>query len=289
MVSSPLVTPPTVLEELLAASPYRWVNALGRGAMGEVHVVAHRFLERQFALKILDQRLASNAQAVDRMRVEAQAAARLQHPNVALVTDFWRLPDGRPCFVMELLQGCTLDRELAGANRLSLADARDFALQALSALSAAHAIGIVHRDIRPENLYLHRAPGLPRVLKVLDFGLARVLPDASSDAPAPLRTETGRGFVVGSPRFLSPEAERGATIGPEGDLYAMGVVLYIMITGRGPFDAAEQPRAPSEMTSGVTAEVDAVVLRAIRHDPEERYPSADAFAADLARVRTAFP
>jgi eukaryotic-like serine/threonine-protein kinase len=271
------------LDELvLGPTPYRAVELIGRGGMGEVFMVEHRFLGRRFVLKVLHQRFAAEPQYVDRMRVEAQSMARLQHPNVVEVVDFWTAPDGRPCVVMELLKGRTLARELASRGPLPVAEAVELTGQALSALGAAHRAGIVHRDVKPENLFVHEVPGHPRVLKVLDFGVARVLPGASSGAPAPLSLPTQTGAIVGSPRFMSPEAARGERVDHRADLYAVGAVLYVALAGRGPFDAgSDVPAPPSRYVEGVAPELDAIVLRAMSELPELRPQSAEELAALL--------
>ncbi|HXK20418.1 MAG TPA: protein kinase, partial [Polyangiaceae bacterium] len=136
-------------------SPYRWLRRLGGGGMGEVHLVEHRALGSEFVAKVLHAKYASHAQLADRVRVEAQSLARLEHPNIVQVTSFARLADGRPFIVMEPLAGHTLESEIQTLERLPLVEALRYGLQLASALAAAHALGIVHRDIKPDNLFLH--------------------------------------------------------------------------------------------------------------------------------------
>ncbi|HEX9618808.1 MAG TPA: serine/threonine-protein kinase [Polyangiaceae bacterium] len=274
------------IEPLLRSTPYRVVARLGQGAMSEVYTVEHEDLGRLFALKVLHARYGDDPQALDRLRLEAQAAARLTHPNIVEVTDFWIAADGTPCLVMEHLYGNTLAVELERRSRLTPGEAVYHEVELLSALGAAHALGIVHRDIKPENLFLHQAAGR-KALKVLDFGLARVLPRAQPDAPAPLVVPTDTGVVVGSPRFLSPEAARGEHVDHRADLYAAGLVLYLMLTGRGPFDAAVSSRAAPaplgrSLRAPVPPELEAVVFRALEPDPDARYQTAPEFARALA-------
>ncbi|MEO6600840.1 MAG: serine/threonine-protein kinase [Polyangiaceae bacterium] len=274
------------VDVLLANTAYRAVRRLGKGRTGEVHVVRHQFLGRQFALKFLRPDLLSDAQFSDRLRVEAQSAARLQHPNIVEMVDLWISAEGYPCIVMELLQGKTLAEELSTRQRLPVGEAVDLAQQALSGLAAAHALGVVHRDVTPENLFLQEVPGFPRTLKLLDFGLARVLPSAPRHAPDPLAVPTKTGALLGSPRFMSPEAERGERVDHRSDLYSLGVVLYVMLTGHGPHDVpAPQVLPPSKFgADGVTGALDAIVLRSIQDSTASRYQAADEFLLDLKRL-----
>ncbi len=252
--------------------------------MGEVWAVEHAFLRRPFALKVLHAHL---GQFADRMRVEAQAMGRVNHPHIVSVVDFWISDDGRPCVVMELLEGRTLWDELLERHTLPVVESVEIACQALSALGAAHALGLVHRDIKPENLFLHDAPGYGRVLKVLDFGIARVIPDMTRRTPAPPDVRTATGAFVGSPRFMSPEASMGERVDGRADLFSIGLVLYLMLVGQGPFDSiASEPEPPSHLGKGISAELDAVVLRAIREDAAMRFQNAQDFVAAL---RSLFP
>jgi serine/threonine protein kinase len=274
------------LEALLEATPYKAPTLLGRGAMGTVYAVEHRFLGRRFALKLVSEHLATDAQYVDRVRLEAQALGRLEHPNVVSVVDFWLDRRGRPCIVMELLTGRTLADELRARKRLPLTEAVSFTCQALAGLSAAHDLGIVHRDVKPENLFLQTLPGQRRVLKVLDFGIARVLPNRALQGPAPLCVPTATGAVVGSPRFMSPEAERGERLDARADVFSTGLVMYEMIAGRCPAHGrVPEDASPSKIAGERRSPLlDAVLLRAIAPRPEDRYATAKEFRDELERA-----
>jgi serine/threonine-protein kinase len=256
--------------------------------MGDVYVVEHRVLRRQFVLKVLRARLADDPQLVDRMRMEAQAAARLDHPNIVEVVDFFSAEGGRPCMVMELLNGSTLASELRERGKLPVDEAVGHARELLAALAAAHAFGVVHRDVKPENLFLHRQTAERRVLKVLDFGLARVL-SSSPGAIRPLALPTGTGTLIGSPRFMSPEAARGQRVDHRADIYSAGLVLYVMLTGRGPFDHALPNETfsivpdPPLLHAGYAAPtmLDEAVLTSLKSNPDERFQNASAFARAL--------
>jgi eukaryotic-like serine/threonine-protein kinase len=278
------------IDTLLAGKSYRAIGSLGRGGMGEIYEVAHTVLKRHFALKVIQPRYAKYPHFVDRMRIEAQSAARLHHPHIVEVVDFWIGDDGRPCMVMELLEGCTLAREVALRRVLPVSEAVQFTLQLLSALRAIHDLGVVHRDIKPENLFLHHLPDRPRILKVLDFGVARVLPQASARAPLPPLQSTVMGSIVGTPRFASPEALRGESVDTRADIFSAGLILYFMLTGCSPYDRllpTERPdrlrvRPVSEIAGPrVTPKLDAVILKAVCSNLDRRYQDAAEFARDL--------
>jgi eukaryotic-like serine/threonine-protein kinase len=267
--------PQATVANLLAGTPYQPVRLLKRGGMGEVWAIKHGFLGRQFALKILHPNLAADA---DRMRVEAQTMGRLNNPHVVEVVDFWVSSQGRPCIVMELLHGGTLWEELIERRQLSPFEALDVTRQVLTAVVAAHALGVVHRDLKPENIFLHEARGFGRVTKVLDFGIARILPDAPAIAPEPAALRTITGAMLGSPRYMCPEAWNGQRLDARADVYSIGVMLYVMLTGSGPFDTDQAlPTAPSQLNPELPPELDAIVLKAIREDVAARIQSAQEF------------
>ena len=278
-------------------TPYRWLRPLGGGGMGEVHLVEHRVLGADFVAKMPHAKFASNAQLMDRVRVEAQSMGRVDHPNVAKVIGLGQLPDGRPYLIMEVLSGHTLDSELRALDRLPLLEALRYAIQLCSALTAAHALGVVHRDIKPDNLFLHLDHDGTRVLKVLDFGVARVVPGISDNSPIPLAVPTDTGIVVGTPRYASPEACVGKRVDHRADIYGVGLVLYVMLAGKGPFDHirserqvlaahVQQPPAPlaSHKVEGWTPELEALVLRALAKDPADRFQTAAELEASLAAL-----
>lgn len=266
---------------LLEGTEYRPRRLLGRGGIGVVFEVEHAFLGRAFALKVLQPHLNADSPYTDRMRVEAQILGRLNHPNAVEVIDFWISRDGRPCLLMELLRGRTLAAELKERQLLPVAEAVGLTIQALSALSAAHALGVVHRDVKPENLFLHRTSTSSRRLKVLDFGIARITSE-SGRAPSKAVIPTATGAFVGSPSFMSPEALNGERVDHRADQYSLALVLYLMIAGRGPFDLGSTTLALASSFCGeVPEELDAVLVRALQEDPERRFPSADDFLQAL--------
>jgi eukaryotic-like serine/threonine-protein kinase len=280
--------------DVFAGTNYRFVSRIGAGAMGEVFVVEHRELGRDFVAKVLHPELASDPRVIDRMRVERQALGRLSHPHVVSVVDSTNLKDGRPFFVMERLRGRTLAEELRERGKLPVYEAVRFTCELLSALAAAHEIGIVHRDIKPANLFICIDPTGARHLKVLDFGIARVLPDAPAAAPLPLVLPTDVGIMMGTPRFASPEAAVGQRVDTRADLYAASLMLYLMLAGRGPFDhhagaasvmaahVRDDPAPPSQYADEpVPYPLDKAVLRGLRKVPAERFQSAVEFKQEL--------
>jgi serine/threonine protein kinase len=274
-----------------ASTPYHLQGQIGEGGMGSVYLVEHRETGAPCVLKVVHAHLVPDRQALDRFRLEAQSLGRLDHPHVVAVLGAGHLSDGRPYIALEYLRGSTLSERMQ-EGPLGEEEALEWARQYLSALQAAHAMGIVHRDFKPANIFLsHRADG-SIVVKVLDFGLAKVLPDAPTAAPAPLFEPTTEGVAIGTPRYMSPEAASGKQVDERADVYAAALILYKMLAGRGPFDhhpqhaqqaahVREEPAPPSAFAQ-VDARLDAIVLRALSKDPGARFRSAREFADALA-------
>lgn len=271
--------------------------------MGCVYLVEHREIGKKFVAKVIHSVLVPDVKAVDRFRLEAQSLAQLDHPNIVEVKGTGATSDGRPFIVLEYLKGHTLSEELR-RNKLEVKTALVYVEQALFALQAAHSAGIVHRDLKPGNIFITKDHlGAARV-KVLDFGLAKVLPDAPTDAPSPLLDPTTMGNAIGTPSYMSPEQAMGRSSDERGDLYAAAVVLYKCLTGVGPFEhlglshqleahATATAEPPSRHAPGaIGRSLDAAVLRALSKDPEERFSSASEFRAALkkcAAARTSIP
>lgn len=276
---------------------YRGIKRIGGGGMGEVFSVMHRELGSLFVAKLLRAELQRDARAVDRVRIEAETLSRLEHPNIVTATAFGHTANNRPFVVMELLKGLNLAERLK-RGPVSIDRALSWMRATLSALRAAHELGIVHRDVKPQNLFLHEQGNGRIVLKVLDFGVARVLPNAPVTAPIPLALPTLAGMVLGTPRFVSPEGAAGQPVDIRGDIYAVGLVLYLLLAGRGPFDDVRRlgdvldaqvssiPEPPSFFASRVLpSELDRVVLKALRKEPGERFQSAADFDRALSRIQ----
>ncbi len=280
-------------DQPLAGTPYRFVRSLRQGAMGEVVVAEHIALGRLVALKSLHADIASDPTFIERLRLEAQAAARIASPHIVSVLDIGVTAKGRPYLVMELLSGNTLSDELRARGRFEPEEAIDVALQLLHGLDATHTLGLVHRDLKPANLFLcDRDTRGQRHLKILDFGIAKVLRGAAASAPGPIALPTEQGVTLGTPRYMAPEQATGRPVDARTDLYAAGLILYELLAGRGPFADIRQlgplleaqvgdlPPPPSSFAP-VSPALEAVVMRAIEKRPSDRFRSADQFARAL--------
>ncbi|HWZ83740.1 MAG TPA: protein kinase [Terriglobales bacterium] len=270
-------------------SHYRILAKLGSGGMGVVYEAEDIRLGRRVALKFLPENLAGDPQFVRRFEREARAASSLNHPNICTVYEVEEHA-GQPVIVMELLEGESLTQRIREGT-ISTVDVLDFGIQACDALEAAHAKGIIHRDIKPGNLFL---VGRGRV-KILDFGLAKVLPeqDAIDDAKEPL---TQDGIIPGTTCYMSPEQVRGEKVDARSDLFSLGVVLFEMATGERPFVGRNRillmnsilntPAASvSKLNPSLPVALDAVIARALEKKREKRFQHAVDLCAELKRLR----
>lgn len=282
---------------LLDGTPYRYISPLGRGAMGDVVEAEHVALGKRVVVKLLQERHANRPDYIDRMRIEAQALAKISHPNLVQVTDFGQTAQGRTFLVMERLRGRNLREELELRKFIPVLEAMNIVRQSLQGLAAAHDAGIVHRDVKLENLFLCDSTSNRRAVKVLDFGVAKVIGVTGENTPLPLAFPTAEGVAMGTPRYFSPEQARGREVDWRTDVYAAGIVLYTLVTGRGPFDhrttlleltrahAFETPETPSRIAPQfVPPELDAAILKALAKEPLDRFPTAFSFAVELERI-----
>jgi serine/threonine-protein kinase len=254
--------------------------------MADVYLAYDTVMDRDVALKLLKDRYAQDEEFVERFRREARSAASLANRYIVPVFDRGETADGTYYIVMEYVSGGDLGDLIKSEGRLPPRRATEIALQAAEALQAAHKRGIVHRDIKPRNVLITRSGHA----KVADFGIARAAEATTISQP---------GDILGSAKYMSPEQAAGEPVGPQSDLYSLGVVLYEMLTGTVPFDIstpaevpvehAKAPRRPSEANPEVPEALDAVVTRLLATDPQARYGSAAEVLAELGRVRDGLP
>lgn len=271
----------------LVGGKYRVVRLLARGGMGVVYEAQHTLVKRRFAVKFLRPELAERRESLIRFQREAQTAGALESENVTAAVDFGIAEDRSPYIVMEYLVGESLEALLRREGRLPVARAADLVHQACRGIQAAHASGIVHRDLKPQNLFVCRREDGTDLLKVLDFGIAKLeVVDKSN-------TQTRTGAVLGTPAYMSPEQARGEKgIDQRGDVYALGAILYELLSERKPHPGtsynailhhiATQPPVPLEPERyGLPPELVKLVERALSRDAAERFASADALGQAL--------
>jgi len=274
--------------------PYKILSTLGIGGMGEVYLAQDGRLGRKIALKLLSPEFARDDHRVRRFEQEARAASALNHPNVCVIHEIAETEDGRHFIAMEHIDGITL-RDRIAQRRLGVRKALAIAEQVAAALSAAHAAGVVHRDMKPENIMLRR----DGYVKVLDFGLAKL---GETESPSPGETlstfstvHTEPGTQMGTVKYMSPEQLREGVVDERTDVWSLGVVLHEMVTGRTPFEERSrneiiasilkrQPAQLAFLVGAVPAEFQRIVARALSKQREDRYQNMSAFAADLKKL-----
>jgi serine/threonine protein kinase len=272
---------PDALRAGTVAGAYVLEKPLASGGGGTVYEAKHRLLGRRAAVKVLRRELASSPQMVTRFLREALAVNLIKHPNIVDIYEFGELPDGRPFYVMELLDGTDLRSMLTTRGRFHPTEVLEIMTPVCSALEAAHAQGIVHRDLKASNIHVEQR-GNERIVKLLDFGIAKLIHPDAGDVGL-----TVAGARLGTSYTMAPEQIRGGTIDPRTDVYALGVVLYHLLTGQYPFRGEhmtdierlhlESPVPRPSASAPVSPGVDAVVLRAMEKLPDRRFPSAKAF------------
>jgi beta-lactam-binding protein with PASTA domain/tRNA A-37 threonylcarbamoyl transferase component Bud32 len=272
--------------EQLVDNRYRIIGPLGTGGMAEVYLAHDDVLDRSVALKVMSGRYADDEEFVERFKREAQSAAALSHPNIVSIYDRGEAEDGTYYIAMEYLPGGTLKDRILKRGALAPRTAAAVALQIAEALRAAHAAGVVHRDIKPHNVLVTDTGDI----KVGDFGIARA---------ATSSTMTRTGSILGTAHYISPEQAMGEPVGQGSDLYSLGVVLYEMLTGTLPYDAETSIGIamkhvnghlvpPRELNPEVPEGINAVTTKLLAKSPEERYADADELIEDLERVLEGF-
>jgi serine/threonine-protein kinase len=267
---------------------YRIERLLGRGAMGEVYAGTHTRLDRPIAIKILHPSLGVDDLFVARFSREARAAAKLEHPNAVNVYDFGSFDDGTAYLVMAFIEGVTLRDVIRREGRLPLDRALDLIRQAASAVAAAHARGIVHRDIKPDNMMVRTEESGALSLKVVDFGLAKIVESGTQI--------TNQGDWLGTPKYMAPEQVSSDQVDGRADVYALGCVLFELLAGRAPFEGTSTEVAfkhalqPVPTFESLGVDVIPAVERAIRHalekSPDARTQTATDFVRELDEARS---
>jgi serine/threonine protein kinase len=268
---------------------YRVESLLGEGGMGLVYRVTHTRLNRRLAMKVLRPQNTSDPEVLVRFRREAESASAIGNQHIVDISDFGELGDGSTYFTMECLDGVDLIDAIDDVERMPEERALRIAIQICSALGAAHDAGITHRDLKPENVFLIERDGTEDFVKVLDFGIAKV-----SNAPDRL---TRDGAVLGTPHYMSPEQCEGRGVDHRTDIYAVGILLYEMVTGYVPYDADtmvgiltkhmhEKPVPPRKRGSQISAGLERLVMRCLEKRPEDRYQTMNDLATDLELLRS---
>jgi tetratricopeptide (TPR) repeat protein len=274
-------------------SRYRIISKLGAGGMGEVYLAEDTTLRRKVALKLLSGEYTKNKDALRRFVNEAQAASALNHPNILTIHEFGQ-QDGVQYLATEFVEGQTLRQRLAAAP-LGLAETLDIAIQVGAALGAAHQAGIVHRDVKPENIML-RPDGY---VKVLDFGVAKLsehTPDHELDEARSTLLTTEPGVIMGTPNYMSPEQVRGYAVDTRSDVFSLGVVIYEMVAGCQPFEGptfsdviaailTREPPSLDRYRPQAPPELQRIISKALAKNRDDRYQSAGDLVADLKRLR----
>ena len=264
---------------------YRIVSPLAEGGFGEVYLAAHTRLPGRYAVKVLHRNLVRNGEALTRFRQEAEITSTLRHPHIVQVFDFNVAPSGVPYLVMELLEGQLLTHRILEAGALEPRTAAKIVDQIAQGLHVAHARGVVHRDLKPDNVMLLASDGMRDFVKVMDFGVSQ----------ASWRPQVGSSdHIAGTPQYMAPEQACGLQdqIDHHSDQFSLAAIAYTMLTGREPFWGDDMvailhqvveatPPVPSQLLPALTPEIDAVVMRGLSKQSADRYPDTLAFAAAL--------
>jgi len=266
----------------IVAGCYRILSRIGKGGMGTVYQAKHRYLEREVAVKVLKPSVSGDIEHRKRIIREAKICASIEHPNIVKVYDLASL-EGSICLVMELLEGLTLKEMLIREGALNTERARKIMAMTAEALSRAHSFDIVHRDIKPGNIFLTHHRGIPDFVKLLDFGIAFTIGGSRL---------TKEGMLLGTPPYISPEQIQGQQATESSDVYALGCVVYEMLSGKSPFAAQRledvirghlftDPQPITAIRPDVPPELNAIIMKMLQKDPKARYQDAFELLDDM--------
>ncbi len=278
---------PTKHRDRLLKDRYRIRGFVGMGSMARVYLAEDQATGTPVAVKVLEDPYREDPNVRERFQREAKLASMIGHPSIIRIFDEGeREEDGAPFLVMEFLVGETVGAFLRREETMPIDIAVPAVLQAASALGAAHTIGIVHRDVKGDNLFLLGEPGSPYELKVVDFGLSKL----------PSSKLTAAGVIMGTPATMAPEQVLSEEVDPRADIYALGMVFYRMVVGRGPFEVTDDdvatlahhvwtsPPPPSTLRRNLDPRLEQIIMTCIRKNPDDRYPTMEAFSEALERV-----
>src|SRR5215470_1017082 len=258
------------------ADRFEMLDRIGEGGMGVVYRARQISVDRTVAIKVLNAQVAQDPQWVGRFINEAKACSKLQHPNTVRLIDFGQTRDGLLFMAMEFLDGMSLRTAIDRGGRMAPARVLKIIMQCCQSLAEAHGLGIIHRDIKPDNLFLVTLAGQPDFVKVLDFSVAKLKQAAGS------AMQTQAGVVFGTPNYMSPEQGRGLPLDARSDIYALGIVAYEMLMGRPPFSSqnpmevlAMHVRTPVPPLVGIPDRISQVVMRALAKDPAHRQQTVE--------------
>jgi len=270
---------------------YRVLRVIGEGGMGIVYEAEHVMIEKPVAVKVLREDFTRRPDVVERFRQEAKSASRIGHPNIIDVSDFGETPSGASYFVMEMLKGEDMADLLAREYVLSPLRAVGIVYQVCRALSVAHRLGIIHRDLKPENLFVMEKEGQADFIKIVDFGVAKM---TDIELGGSGRKLTTTGMIFGTPEYMSPEQARGDTLDHRVDVYATGIILYELVTGRVPFEGDNfmeilnkhgldpvPPLSQVNPATRISDALEATIMRALSKDPTARFRDMQEMAETL--------
>lgn len=287
--------PPTDLVGRKVAGRFEVKELLGAGGMGSVYLAIQEPVGRRIALKVLNDELNRDSESVSRFRREAKAASLLKNPHTVTLYDFGQDEDGLLFLAMELLEGETLSDRLKRVDRLEWQNVLEFARQITESLSEAHQAGIVHRDLKPDNIFITHNGSQRERLKVLDFGIARLLKSVEGT-----ESLTQKGIIFGTPGYMSPEQAKGIEVDSRADLYALGVILYELLSGSPPFTSesivmllsqhiTEEPEPLHEREPSVPKPVSDLVMRLLEKEPDARAQSAQELLVEIESLMRPLP